>query len=57
MNGYELMYAVFHLTEVVRFLGWVNVILFVIAGSQFLFRRINKYVYANKNTTLKKRCG
>jgi predicted heme/steroid binding protein len=37
-----------------RFLGLTNIVLAGIAGSLFLFRRINKYVWANKNERIKK---
>lgn len=48
LNEYVFVY------QVVGFLGWLNVVLVVIAGSLFGLRRLNKYVYGNKNTTLKK---
>jgi predicted ferric reductase len=48
LNEYVFLYQVF------GFLGWLNVVLVVIAGSLFGLRRLNKYVYGNKNTTLKK---
>ena len=48
LNEYVFVY------QVVGFLGWLNVVLVVTAGSLFGLRRLNKYVYGNKNTTLKK---
>ena len=48
LNEYVFLY------QVIGFLGWLNVVLVVIAGSLFGLRRLNKYGYGNKNATLKK---
>lgn len=40
--------------SVLTFLGWLNVLLALIAGSLFLSRRINKYFFSNKNQFLRK---
>ena len=46
LNEYVFLY------QVIGFLGWLNVVLVVTAGSLFGLRRLNKYAYGNKNTTL-----
>ncbi len=47
-SEYELTY------KVIAFLGRLNILLVIIALIPFLLRRINKYVYGYKNTTIKK---
>ena len=44
----------FFTEDVIKFLGWFNLLLVLIALSQFLLRRVNKYAYGNKNVTIKK---
>jgi hypothetical protein len=43
----------FFTQDVIKFLGWFNILLVLIALSQFLLRRVNKYAYGNKNVTIK----
>ncbi len=40
--------------DVISFLGWLNVVLVLIAVSLFTFRRINRYIFANQQPFLKK---
>lgn len=40
--------------DVISFLGFLNVVLAVVAVLLFLLRRLNKYGFANKNAFLKK---
>jgi hypothetical protein len=44
----------FFTEQVISFLGILNVILVVLAGLLFTLRRVNKYGFSNKNTTLRK---
>ncbi|GAK50777.1 hypothetical protein U14_02018 [Candidatus Moduliflexus flocculans] len=38
---------------VLGFLGWLNVLLALVAASLFTLRRVNKHWFANKNATIK----
>lgn len=40
--------------DVINFLGWLNVVLALIAVALFTFRRINRHIYANQQPFLKK---
>ena len=40
--------------EVIEFLGWLNILLALIALSLFLLRRLNRYLLNNKNQFIKK---
>jgi hypothetical protein len=48
LNEYMFLY------QVISFLGYLNIVLIVLAGSLFGLRRVNRYVFSNKNTMLKK---
>lgn len=63
MGDYGIMYKLstllgtdeYTLTyQLIEFLGLLNVVLVIAAGSLFLLRRLNRRMYANKNATLQK---